>query len=93
MELLRTAMRATCHQGEGSLQCPPFNLSILPGYNGGNCQVDARFQPRLSSGSVFPAKMSGQGVRTHPPMVLLVMTQEIKLSAFFKDSKLTFLLV
>ncbi|RVX22177.1 hypothetical protein CK203_000999 [Vitis vinifera] len=37
--------------------------------------------------------MSGQGVRTHPPMVLLAMAQEIKLSAFFRDRKLTFLLV
>ena len=53
------------------------------------CQVDARCQPRLSSGSVVPAKY----VRTHPPMVLLAMTPEIKLSAFFRDHKLTFFLV
>ena len=33
MELLRIAMGATCYQGEGSLQCPPFNLPILPGQN------------------------------------------------------------
>ena len=38
-------------------------------------------------------KMSKQDVRTHPSMVLLAMAQEIKLSAFFRDSKLTFLLV
>ena len=38
-------------------------------------------------------KMSGQDVRTHPPMVLLAMALEIKLSAFFRDSKLTFFLV
>ena len=54
-----------------------------------SCQVDARLQLRLSSGSVDPAK----DVRTHPPMVLLAMALEIKLSAFFKDSKLTFFLV
>ena len=52
-------------------------------------QVDARFQPRLSSGSVFPIK----DLRTHPPMVLFAMAREIKLSDFFRDSKLTFLLV
>ena len=34
MELLQIAMHATCHQEEGSLQCPPFNLPILPGQNG-----------------------------------------------------------
>ena len=33
MELLRIAMRAMCYQGKGSLQCPPFNLPILPGQN------------------------------------------------------------
>ena len=38
-------------------------------------------------------KMSKQDVRTHPSMVLLAMAQEIKLSAFFRDSKLTFFLV
>ena len=38
-------------------------------------------------------KMSGQGVWTHPPMVLLAMALKIKLSAFFRDSKLTFFLV
>ena len=38
-------------------------------------------------------KMSRQDVQTHPPMVLLAMAQEIKLSAFFRDSKLTFFLV
>ena len=38
-------------------------------------------------------KMSGQDVRTHPPMVLSAMTLEIKLSAFFRDIKLTFFLV
>ena len=38
-------------------------------------------------------KMSGQGVRTHPPMVLLAMAREIKLLAFFKDSEFTFFLV
>ena len=54
-----------------------------------SCQVDARFQPRLSSGSVFHAK----DVRTHPPMVLLAMAQEIKLSGFFRDRQLTFLIV
>ena len=27
-------MCATCHQGEGSLQCPPFNLPILLRQNG-----------------------------------------------------------
>ena len=58
-----------------------------------SCQVDACFQPRLSSGLVSLQKMSGQDVRTHPPMVLLAMAQEIKLSAFFRDSKLTFFLV
>ena len=31
-------------------------------------------------------KMSGQDVWTHPPMVLLAMTQEIKLSGIFRDS-------
>ncbi|KAL6343261.1 hypothetical protein AAG906_022177 [Vitis piasezkii] len=41
-----------------------------------SCQVDARLQPRLSSVSVDPAK----DVRTHPPMVLLAMASEIKLS-------------
>ena len=54
-----------------------------------SCQVDACFQPRLSSGSVFPAK----DVRTYPPMILSAMTLEIKLSGFFRDSQLTFLLV
>ena len=54
-----------------------------------SCQVDARLQPRLSSGSVDPTK----DVRTHPPMVLLAMAPEIKLSAFFRNSKLTFFLV
>ena len=34
MELLRIEMRATCYQGEESLQCSPFNLPILPGQNG-----------------------------------------------------------
>ena len=38
-------------------------------------------------------KMSGQDVRTHPPMILLAMSLEIKLSAFFRDNKLTFFLV
>ena len=38
-------------------------------------------------------KMSGQDVRTHHPMILLAMTLEIKLSPFFRDSKLTFFLV
>ena len=38
-------------------------------------------------------KMFGQDVRTHPPMVLLAMAPEINPSAFFRDSKLTFLLV
>ena len=31
---IRMRMRATCHQEEGSLQCPPFNLPILPWQNG-----------------------------------------------------------
>ena len=44
-----------------------------------SCQVDARFQPRLSYGSVVPAK----DVRTHPLMVLLAMVKEIKQLAFF----------
>ena len=44
-----------------------------------SCQVDVRFQPRLSSGSVVPAK----DVRTHPPMVLSAMVQEIKQLTFF----------
>ena len=44
-----------------------------------SCQVDARFQPRMNSGSVDPAK----DVRTHPPMVLLVMAQWIRLLPFF----------
>ena len=38
-------------------------------------------------------KMFGQGVWTHPPMVLLAMGLEIKLLAFFRDNKLTFFLV
>ena len=43
------------------------------------CQVDACYQLRRSSGSVDPAK----DVRTHPPMVLLVIAQKIKLTFFF----------
>ena len=31
---IRIEMRVTCHQGEGSLQCPLFNLPILPEQNG-----------------------------------------------------------
>ena len=38
-------------------------------------------------------KMSEWDVRTHSPMILLVMALKIKLSAFFRDSKLTFFLV
>ena len=44
------------------------------------CQMDAHFQPRLSSDSIDPTK----DVRTHPPMVLLAMALEIKLLAFFQ---------
>ena len=32
--LIQISKRDTSHQGEGSLQCPPFNLPILPGQNG-----------------------------------------------------------
>ena len=35
-------------------------------------------------------KMSGQDVRTHPPMVLLVIAQKIKLLPFSWDLSLTF---
>ena len=38
-------------------------------------------------------KISGQDVRTHTPIVLLAMAQEIKLLTLFRDSQLTFLLV
>ena len=48
-----------------------------------NCQMDARFQPRQSSGSVVPAK----GVRTHPPMVLSAMVREIKQLTFYQVSQ------
>ena len=34
MELIRISKRDTCHQGEWSLQCLPFNLPILPRQNG-----------------------------------------------------------
>ena len=53
------------------------------------CQVDACFQPGRSFGSVDPAK----DVRTHPPMVLLVIAQKIKLLPFYWDISLTFFFV
>ena len=62
-ELLRRAKRATCHQGEGSLQCPPFNLPILPGQNG-RVKNDCVLKLRLLFALIGPRGARGRrGIR------------------------------
>ena len=67
-------------------------MSCVPGIHVAARWTHAFNQDWILAQSILQ-KMSGQDVWTHLSMVLLAMAPEIKLSAFFRDSKLTFFLV